>query len=357
MKKVLMLVAVIALAAAVIYALGSKAFSWLWADEAVETNVAKPWPGGLGTIDSVAARFPSRASNDAAVRLTGLAKAHEKNEAIEQFVSGEIARGEIAVGDAPVSPDVAAIREILLREEIVWARPGGVGEIGDQETQSRRVAQMTIARALVASALVRARTNDSSAWEDLHAVWNLARSIDRQPQVMEQTAVLSMLRMINAVAWKMPLPAPTWFGELQKRDPVLRLLEAFQYQVASYSNGGSPMVPTRWLARAVDHDRAIAEAVFNETRCDMTPTMNKSGVDLSSVWRRAFRYRAEREATANVMRLREGKAIETRSVCSGGAWTFDGTALRFSREIAGVAGDRAMPLVLRVRTPGVASSK
>ena len=44
----------------------------------------------------------------------------------------------------------------------------------------------------------------------------------------------------------------------------------------------------------------------------------------------------------------EGKAIETGSRCSDGAWTFDGTALRFSREIATAPPDRPMPLVLRV---------
>jgi hypothetical protein len=77
--------------------------------------------------------------------------------------------------------------------------------------------------------------------------------------------------------------------------------------------------------------------------------MNELGTDLTSVWRRAFRYRAEREATANALRLREAKAIETGSSCSDGVWTFDGTTLRFSREIASPVPDTPMPLVLRVK--------
>ena len=81
----------------------------------------------------------------------------------------------------------------------------------------------------------------------------------------------------------------------------------------------------------------------------MNAPVNELGTDLSSVWRRAFRYRAEREATANVLRVREGKSIETGSLCSDGGWMFDGTTLRFSREIATAAPDRPMPLVLRVR--------
>jgi len=76
---------------------------------------------------------------------------------------------------------------------------------------------------------------------------------------------------------------------------------------------------------------------------------NELGTDLTSVWRRAFRFRAEREATANAVRVREGKPIETASRCSDGAWAFDGTTLRFTREIAMAAADRPMPLTLRMK--------
>ncbi len=147
----------------------------------------------------------------------------------------------------------------------------------------------------------------------------------------------------------MPRHAPAWLGELQERDNVRPLLEAFQHQTASYWRSGAGMFPTKSLAASVEHDRLIAEEMFNTTRCDVNARMNDLGTDLSSVWRRAFRYRAEREATANALRVREGKPIETASRCSDGGWTFDGTTLRFSREIATVAPDRPMPLVLRVR--------
>ncbi|HUR81208.1 MAG TPA: hypothetical protein VM733_10600, partial [Thermoanaerobaculia bacterium] len=78
--------------------------------------------------------------------------------------------------------------------------------------------------------------------------------------------------------------------------------------------------------------------------------MNTLGVDLSSVWRRAFRYRAEREGSANALRIRQGQPIETASRCSGGGWAFDGTTLRFSRDIATAPPDKPMPLTLRVAT-------
>ncbi len=319
--------------------------SWFRTPEAVATSGAKPWPGGMGSLGSVADRFPPQQANDASVKLTSLANALPKNDAVEEFVGREIARGELAIGEPPVLPDVSAIRELLLREPIVWEQRNV--EIGDAETSAKRAMQLTMARALVASALTKARAQDPAAWEDLHAVWILARSLDGQPQMMMQTAAFSMARMVNAVAWKMPLPAPVWLGDVQQHDPVRRLLAAFQYSAASYWDDGAHMFPTKWLAESVEHDRRIAEQLFTETRCDVNAPMNDLGVDLSSVWRRAFRYRAEREATANALRVREGKPIVTASRCSDGAWTLDATTLRFSREIATAAPDRPMPLVLR----------
>jgi hypothetical protein len=49
------------------------------------------------------------------------------------------------------------------------------------------------------------------------------------------------------------------------------------------------------------------------------------------------------------LRVRVGKSIETGSRCSDGGWMFDGTTLRFSREIATAPPDRPMPLVLHVK--------
>ena len=341
MKKVLIVVVVV-------IALVLWVISWFRAPEAVATSAAQSWPGGLGSLDSVAGRFKPLPANDASVKLTALAKALAKNEAVDDFVFREISRQELTIGNPPAVPDVSAIRELLLREPIVWERRNE--DIGDAETTEMRAVLMTMARSLVASALAKGGASNPAAWEDLHAVWKLARSLEGRPQVMMQTASLAMARMINAVAAKMPLPAPAWFGELQGRDYVRPLLEAFQYSAASYWDDGATIFPTKMLATSVEHDRIIAEEVFNTTKCDVSVRMNQLGVDLSSVWRRAFRYRAEREATANVFRVREGKPIETKSVCSDGSWSFDGTTLRFSREIATAAPDRPMPLLLRVKS-------
>src|SRR5438874_4214138 len=189
MKKLLLVVAAIALVVWVV--------SWFRTPEAVATSGAQAWPGGMGTLDSVAARFPPLPANAASVKLTALANTLPKNEAIDKFVAREISRGQLTIGGSPALPDVSAIRDLLLREPIVWDRRPGIG--GDDASTATRALQLRVARTLVASALTKARANDPAAWEDLHAVWKLARALDGHPQMMAQTAAFSMARMINAV--------------------------------------------------------------------------------------------------------------------------------------------------------------
>ena len=97
---------------------------------------------------------------------------------------------------------------------------------------------------------------------------------------MAQTAALTTARIINGAAWKMPLPAPAWFRELQERDSVRPLLESFQYQSACYWEDGESIFPTKWLAASVEHDRLIAEELFKTTACDVNARMNELGTDL-----------------------------------------------------------------------------
>lgn len=337
MKKLLVVLVSIALVAWVI--------SWFRTPEAVATAAAKPWPGG-GALSDVNRRVTPKKENDVARKLATLTNALPQNDAVVAYVRREVARDTVVIGHAPALADISLLRELLLREQPAWNTHEGLGD--DRPATEARVVQMTAARWLVASALAKGSAHDVSAWEDLHAVDNLSRALAPYPQVTSQTAAFTMDRMINAVAWKMPLPPPAWFAEMQQRDAVQRMLPAFQHQAASYWQDGSRMFPTKFLANSVEHDRAIAESLAKETRCDVKAPSNELGVDLSSVWRRAFRYRAELEATANALRAREGKPIETKSRCSDGVWTFDGSTLRFSHDIATEGSVQPMPLVLHV---------
>ena len=338
MKKLLIGVAVLALIVWVI--------SWFRVPEAVETSAAKPWPGGMGTLESVKDRFPPAKRNESARVLMEFAGAMAKSEEGDDFVQREIGRGELAIGGGPAIPDTFPIRELLLREPMVW---DSYPTFDDPAVATRRALHMTMARTLVASALTKARANDPAAWDELYAVWKLARSLDGHPQMMVQTASLAMGRMVNAVAWKMPLPAPEWVAEVRERDHVRPLLEAFQFMAASYAEGSTELFPTKMMANSVDKDRGIAETLSKATACgDVNVPMNDLGPDLRFVWRRMFRYRAEREATANALRARQGQPIESKSMCSDGTWSFDGTTVKFSREVP-IGDEQAMPLALRVR--------
>ncbi|HEY2321440.1 MAG TPA: hypothetical protein VGJ82_01130 [Thermoanaerobaculia bacterium] len=185
--------------------------SWFWNKEAVVASASRPWP--------VTAAHPTpQRTNDAALKLTALAKALPRSEAVDAFVSHEIARGELAIGRLPALPDVTAIGELLLSAPVIG---------GGDEIEARRKTALIVTRALGADAL------SKESWDDLHAAWYLARSLDGHPQTMAQTAALAMARMINAAAWKMPLPVPIWFAEVQERDDV-RPLQSFQFQTASY---------------------------------------------------------------------------------------------------------------------------
>ena len=341
MKKALILVLAIALVAGMILWVAS----WFRNPEAVAAAGAREWPGGMGTLEDAAKRVAPNEANEASKRLTALASGLPKNAALDDFVAREVARGELTIGDPPSVPDLAAIRDLLLQEEVIWKRHY---EVGAEGASNDRVAQMTIARALIASALSKARAGGPSAWDDLHAAWKLVQSLDGQPQMMTQTAALAIARMINAVGWKMPLPPPSWFSELQQYDAVEPLLASFQQQSASYWRDGARIFPTKSLASAGDHDRAIAEQLWSATNCDVNAPVNEFGADLTSVWRRAFRFRAEREATANALRVRQGQPIETSSRCRDGGWTLEGTTLRFTREIATAPPDAPMPLTLHI---------
>src|SRR5678815_2624759 len=94
---------------------------------AVSTSARRPWPGEMGTLETVNNRWPLRSpddsknqANEASLKLTALAGALPENKTLDDFVAREITRGELTLGEPPALPDVSAISELLLREPIIW---------------------------------------------------------------------------------------------------------------------------------------------------------------------------------------------------------------------------------------------
>ena len=123
--------------------------------QGVATSAAQQWPGEMGSLETVDARWPHIAATDSSFKLAGLADALPKSDqSLDDFVAREIRRDEITIDENPTLPDLTAIRELLLSESVFWDREDG---IGDPKAISIRAKQMTIARALVANALAKAR--------------------------------------------------------------------------------------------------------------------------------------------------------------------------------------------------------
>ncbi|MEA2343171.1 MAG: hypothetical protein QOF63_1340 [Thermoanaerobaculia bacterium] len=342
MKKALILLVV--LAAAVYVA------SWFWAGDEVAAAAARPWPNAMGTLAAVPSRYPPQHENEAARTLTKLAAPVAENGAVTAYVRQEIVRGDLTIAEPPPIAGISAIRDLLLREPIVWERDLRQQHGGLLPKVAMHVSLM---RLLVASALGRARRNDASAWDDLHAAWNLTKSLDGHPNVILRAVAMSMTRAINAVAWKMPLPVPAWFAEVQDRDLVQPLLETLQYE--NWRRWKDQYFPVKPFAERIERERALAAEVSRVTECEFNRVIERADRSdpndrLDIGWQRAFRYRVEREATANALRARAGQPIEEGSHCSDGRWSFDGTSLRFTKPIAlPERRDASMPLTLHIR--------
>ncbi|HEX3071200.1 MAG TPA: hypothetical protein VHX14_21730 [Thermoanaerobaculia bacterium] len=342
MKKALILIVALA-------AVGYVA-SWFWAGDKVDAAAARPWPDGLGTLAAVPDRYPPQRENDAARKLTALAGSIAESGGVRAYVRDEIARGELTIAEPPAIPDISAMRDLLLREPVVWDRDllqqhgGLLGKVA---------MHLSLMRILVASALGHARTHDPAAWDDLHAAWNLTKSLHAHPHVILRAVAMSMTRTINAVAWKMPLPVPAWFAEVQDRDLVRALIETLQFE--NWRRRKEQMFPLKPFAERIERDRILAGELARATDCELNRVIEPADrkdpngtIDIG--WQRVFRYRAEREATANALRIRAGQPIEEGSRCSDGKWSFDGKTLRFTKAIVmQEKRDASMPLTLHVR--------
>lgn len=359
------------LAAALVVAYGAY---WIHASRRVSHAIAQPWPDDLGSLESVPNRFPLQSASEAAQQLVTLAEplgvdlapttaktiarrgdaARSVDAALRAYVVGEMARGERTIAEPPADVasflaaqalTLAAIRQHLLTADgIVWPR-----DIQDRQSPQPNLAgHLLLTRVLVANALLRARNGDAGAWQDLHAAWNLSRTLHEHPELMTQIVVLAIARTINAAAWKLPVPAPAWRSQMDGVDSDRLLVRSLQYEkwVLRAQRPRTRFWPfaSIEMADAIDREREIAQDISRRTQCDFDARKFAKTPSLAKMWHRAFRYRAEREATRNALLLAEGRPIDPRSRCSDGAWTTDGTWLRFGRAVAG-----EMPLALKVR--------
>jgi hypothetical protein len=269
------------------------------------------WPYGLGTLKDLEGRAGKGAASSAAKEITRLADALEAEEASPaDYVSAQTSKTNDQI-DAP--PPTAGLKghEAPLAEivhtvvgagnRLVWGAGGTPWQLDD-------AGQM-----IAAAALDRARNGDGAgAWENVHALWILARSVDAEPYGADTALKLS--RAANAVARKLPPPAPPWAGELAAFNPRRETAAIIQQNTESRVSSNSPLPGplilfkpmADWIeASNARRSRAAAEAMSKAPRCRIDTSQDLPHTEEAY---RAARMEAELEATAKILALKNERA-------------------------------------------------
>jgi len=324
----------------------------------------EPWPYGLGTIEALNARNDDRIASKEAKEIARLIEDLAPDEASpEDYVDVQTARKDDAIDpppdnaglksrDAPIAELVRAVNGAGGR--IVWGVEGAPYQSDDA------------GYLLAAAALDRARNGDAArAWDDLHAVWLLARTLATEPYGGEMA--LKIKRAANAVARKLPPPSPAWTAELSATEPRRDTAAIIQQQTASRARTATsfpgPLIIFRplsdWIeASNIRRSRASAVSMTTSPRCRMDTAQEQDVPDATAIYR-AARIEAELEATAKVLALKNERARLGRwppsladagaSRCADNHWIYsvarDGAAmtLRMSWEVAAEPGHKTAP--------------
>ncbi|HEV2722704.1 MAG TPA: hypothetical protein VG323_21955 [Thermoanaerobaculia bacterium] len=302
-----------------------------------------PWPYGLGSVDDLAKRPRPKATPEGE-RILKLLQTLPYPRA-ESWIGEQVKKGNDAIDPAPAVVEIqpaktAEIVRLVIASEgrIVWS---------DQWTVRIRVSGAVDTLAVVA--LDHARAGDSAAaWDDVHAMWILASSLAGQSFAYSRVLAQELERMTNAVARKLPPPAPPWVEEMTGRDPRPEAAAALQAQSA-FAEGSRrrpnrvlaaalaalfrPMID-RFSARTIRCERAVAKAM-TARRCHVDDAVNAvklTGVLPEQIATRAARMDAEAEATAKLLALKSDRARLGRwpppssaiagSRCAGNVWQY-----------------------------------
>src|SRR4051812_7338112 len=79
-------------------------------------------------------------------------------------------------------------------------------QLGADAPAPNLLGHMNLSKLFIVRALSKARANDPTAWDELHALWLLDRTLWDRPELISKLIALATSRMVNAAAAKMPLP-------------------------------------------------------------------------------------------------------------------------------------------------------
>ena len=347
----------------------------LYATGSVELRRAKaePWPYALGSLDDLAAR-PRRSASPEAERLIKPLESLPNGVAAATWIAAQIKKKNDAVDPVPADVASALAESQAALAELV---PLVVGS-GDRIVWSDRRAMAWLVAGAVnllgVQALGRARDGDgAAAWQDVHAMWILARSLSGQVVPPAKISAAQLERIANAVARKLPAPAPPWLAEIAAIDPRRDAAAALQAQASTFGRPArrraAPAVLMflfrplfdRYAAKTIRGRRAAA-AAMTARRCRIDDAAmhaaEVTGMLPAQVAYRAARLDAEIEATAKVLALKSERARLghwpppspqiAASRCEANVWQYaaseDGSmSLRMSLEPAWEPSARIVP--------------
>ena len=352
------------------------------ADFAVKTSWLRAgrleWPDGLGKLEDFPKRFPKAEPTPSAMRLIelgqplGIEFTPKKDTQtlpilgpLSDYVKAEQEDGNAIDIESPGADviafldeherDIDALRDHLLAHgaEIGWAVDL---DAGLDMPLPNLLGHMHTARLLTARALVRARNGDARAWTDLEAVSCLDQILHKRPDFISQLIGLAIARMVNSTAWKLPLPVPASFANAPAVDRKRLFLRGWQGDAwVMWKHAPDLSLPfgkafnRAALANMAIHQRDMAEQLSRVTVCNFDgkdfferrlagiPRWNIAGKialpNMGESWTRLRRSEAEREATANALRIRAGQPFDPRSRCSDGVWRYENGTLSFTGDL------------------------
>jgi hypothetical protein len=212
---------------------------------------------------------------------------------------------------------------------------------------------------LAADALEHHRTgDDGTAWQDLDAIWKLARGLLAQPDSWSLYNALSSAQILTGIAAKLTPPVPLWWRGLVTFDFDRASAAASQYEAwrtltfTEHYPAGEPdddNAVHEMLRRGaevvvgpfqIERAQRTASAMRRRaTQLSRTPPCGKRGNEYEPLYPRLGRFTIEREGVAKVLLLQEARlatgawpstlpAID-HSQCLGHTWQYsrsdDGT--------------------------------
>jgi len=289
---------------------------------ALRREEAEPWPFGLGSMNDAAARRKASAASPEAKRISDLIEALdvEDESAAGAYVAAQVAKHDDAIA-APAKETGLAAREAPLAALVRASLSDGDRVIWDH----RLYGQFDLddsAELLATAALDRARSGDgAAAWDELHAMWILTRSLDRG-SVISDVTTLRLEREANAVARMLPAPAPPWTAELATIEPRRETAAFIQEEARPAINFRAtrgPLMVLEWLFKPlrirfdasqarVARLAAATMATSPPCRIDVKALDAAADDDHAPAVYRAARIEAELEATAKILALKNERA-------------------------------------------------